>query len=271
MQHQRRIAHRPRRRHIHGGHRAHQHAGVAVLWAAQHRVFRADFHHVTQAQHGHAVRHFGHHAEIVGDEEHARPVALLQCQDELENLRLCGHVQRSGGLVGNQQHRVQHQRHGNHDALALPARQLMRIARHDSLGVGQEHLAHDVQHFLLALRRCQASVLGQHFVDLIAAGHDRIECGHRLLKDHRHAGGAQFAQPRERCVGDVFTLQQDAPRHHRQGLRQQAHHRLGNDRFARAGLAHQAQDFAATHGEGHLLHGGVAIAARGQSDGQILH
>jgi hypothetical protein len=39
-------------------------------------------------------------------------------------------------------------------------------------------------------------VKAQHLVDLVAAGHDRIQRGHRLLEDHRHARGAQLAQAR---------------------------------------------------------------------------
>jgi hypothetical protein len=61
--------------------------------------------------------------------------------DELEDLRLRGDVERGGGLVGDQQHRLEHQRHRDHDALALAARQLVRVAGDHALGVGQQHLA----------------------------------------------------------------------------------------------------------------------------------
>ena len=106
---------------LQSGHGCNQHAGIGVLGPLQHIVLAADLYQVAQAQHGHTVRHFGHHAEIMGDEEHARAVALLQIKHQLQNLRLGGDIQRGGGLVRNQQHWVQHQRHGNHDALALAA------------------------------------------------------------------------------------------------------------------------------------------------------
>jgi hypothetical protein len=92
-----------------------------VLGAAQHLVTRAQFHQVAQTQHGHAVGNLGYHAKVVRDEQHARAVALLQIEHQLQDLRLRGDVQRRGGFVSDEQHRVQHQRHGDHDALTLTA------------------------------------------------------------------------------------------------------------------------------------------------------
>ena len=51
-----------------------------------------------------------------------------------------------------------------------------------------------------ALARRRAWCGAQHLVDLVAAGHDRIERGHRLLEDHRHARAAQLAQPGRRAA-----------------------------------------------------------------------
>jgi hypothetical protein len=87
-------------------------------------------------------------------------------------------------------------------------------------------------------------VLAEHLVDLVAAGHDRVQGGHRLLEDHAHAGGAQLAQAAQRRMGDVFAFQQDLRPLHRQRLGQQAHHALRDDALARAGFADQADDLA---------------------------
>jgi hypothetical protein len=46
---------------------------------------------------------------------------------ERQDLRLDGHVERGGRLVGDQQRRVAGQRHGDHHALAHAARQLVRV------------------------------------------------------------------------------------------------------------------------------------------------
>ncbi len=224
----------------HGGH---QHAGVVVARPAQHVVLRAEFDEVSQSQHRHAVRHLGNHAEVVRDEQHARAVALLQLEHELENLRLRRHVECGGGLVGDQQHRVEHQRHRDHDALALAAGELMWITRHHAFGFGQQHFADDAQHLGAPFGGRELRVFAQHFVDLVTTGHDRVQRRHRLLKDHRHARRAQFAQAAQRRMGDVFALQDDLAGGHRQGLGQQAHHALRDHRLAGTRLARPGREF----------------------------
>ena len=73
-----------------------------------------------------------------------------QILDELQHLRLNGDIQRRGRLVGDQQFGVAGQRHGNHDALAHAAGELVRV-------------------FVDALVRGGDADLGQHF-DAAGAG-----------------------------------------------------------------------------------------------------
>ena len=51
-------------------------------------------------------------------------------QHQIENLRLDRDVERGRRLVGDQQRRIQHERHGDHHALAHAAGKVMRILRH---------------------------------------------------------------------------------------------------------------------------------------------
>ena len=55
------------------------------------------------------------------------PSSALQIEDDVENLRLDGDVERGGRLVGDQHLRIAGERHGDHGALAHAAGQLMRI------------------------------------------------------------------------------------------------------------------------------------------------
>ena len=55
--------------------------------------------------------------------EHSHASVVAQAAQQVKDLRLDGHVQGRGGLVGDQQLRVAGQRHGDHDALAHAARQ----------------------------------------------------------------------------------------------------------------------------------------------------
>ena len=77
--------------------------------------------------HQHLVGDLGDHAEIVGDDQDRHAEPALQVAQEVENLGLDGDVERGRRLVGDQQRRLARQRHGDHDALAHAARQVVRI------------------------------------------------------------------------------------------------------------------------------------------------
>jgi hypothetical protein len=66
----------------------------------------------------------------------------------------------------------------------------MRIGREYPLDIGQPNLLHHGEDTLPARPRIHRRMGPQHFVDLAADRDHRIERGHRLLKDHRHGGGA---------------------------------------------------------------------------------
>ena len=68
-----------------------------------------------------------HDAEVVGDEQHRHARLGLEPRQQLEDLRLHGHVERGGRLVGDEEVGLVGERHGDHDALPLPAGELVRI------------------------------------------------------------------------------------------------------------------------------------------------
>src|SRR3546814_7359998 len=69
-------------------------------------------------------------------------LVLLQPFQEADDLHFKRGVERSRGLVGDEQVRLGHQGHGNGDALAHAARELVRIGREPRRGVrdrSEEH------------------------------------------------------------------------------------------------------------------------------------
>ena len=76
--------------------------------------------------------------------------------DEVEHLGLDRGVEPGGRLVEDQQRRVLRQRHRDHDALLHAARELVRVAAHDAVGVGDLHLAQDLPGPLVRLLRVRA-------------------------------------------------------------------------------------------------------------------
>jgi hypothetical protein len=59
---------------------------------------------------------------------------------QVEDLRLHGHVERRGGLVGEEHRGAARERDGDHHALAHAARQLVRVLLEAPLGLGDAHV-----------------------------------------------------------------------------------------------------------------------------------
>ena len=66
--------------------------------------------------------------EVVRDQHVREPVRLAQPRDQVEHAGLHRHVERARGLVEHEQARLDRQRAGDHDALTLAARELVRVA-----------------------------------------------------------------------------------------------------------------------------------------------
>ena len=91
-------------------------------------------------------------------ERHA--VVLDERQEQIEDLRLDRDVERRRRLVGDEQARAARESRRDRDALTLPAGQLVRIPRHDALGVGKRDargLPHGPRTRLGAARRARGS------------------------------------------------------------------------------------------------------------------
>ena len=74
-------------------------------------------------------------AQVVGHEDQRHAQRLLEAHDEAKDLGLDRHVERRGGLVGDEQARLAREGDGEHHALALAAGELMRVGVEPPLGV----------------------------------------------------------------------------------------------------------------------------------------
>ena len=120
----------------------------------------------------------------MGDQHDGGAHPAVEFHHQFENLRLAGHVQGGGRLVGNQQFGVARQGHGNHDALAHAARKLVRIVLQPLRRIRD---AHQVQHLGSTGhgRRSGQTLVNAHgFGNLRPHGVHRVERGHGFLKHH---------------------------------------------------------------------------------------
>ena len=119
---------RGRLHHIAPGLAGDQAARVGVLRVGEHLGHSALLYQHALLHHRHAVGKAAHQVQIVRDEQHGHAGLALQVRKQIQNLPAQRHIERCGGLIGQQQLGFAGQGHGDHGALALPARKLVRKA-----------------------------------------------------------------------------------------------------------------------------------------------
>ena len=131
----------------------------------------------------------------MSDEHDRRTRLVAQFAQQVEDLGLHGDVEGGGRLVGDDELRSERQGHGDDDALLLPARELVRVVVEAAFGVGDSDLSHGLDDARLEIGLAGLLIVGaQTFGDLPPDRKDRVECGRRLLEDHRHISAAHGPQ-----------------------------------------------------------------------------
>ena len=202
---------------------------------------------MAQVHHQHLVRNVAHHRQVVRDEQVRQAEFCLQVGQQVEHLRLHRHVERRHRLVGHHQPGAEHQRTRNGDALALAAREHVRVAV-GKLGP-QAHLRQHGAGAFGALGLGQAGVDGQRVfqcgADLLA----RVERPIGVLEHQLH-GLAQLLALAGSGVRDLGAVQPQLPAG---GRLDQGHH-ARQGRFAAARFTDHCQRLAGAHAERHAAH-----------------
>ena len=103
-------------------------------------MHRAQLNHPPRVHHGHAIGDAGDNAQIMCDQRHRHTAFALEFGEQRKDLRLDGHIQRGGRLIGNQYLGIAGERDGDHHALAHAARQLVRILVEPARRIRDLHL-----------------------------------------------------------------------------------------------------------------------------------
>jgi len=164
----------------------------------------------------HAVLH--HHDRIgqVGDDphvvrdEHDRGVEpAAEAAEKVEDLGLDGDVEGGRGLVRDKEDRVARDRLRDHRALALAARELVRVLVEGERRVGHVDLLEQLDRTLLRLSGREVVMRAQGLDDLEADRVHGVQSRHRLLEDHGDLLAAHRAQLALVEVADLATEQLD--------------------------------------------------------------
>ncbi|MCY1299314.1 hypothetical protein D9M70_488370 [compost metagenome] len=226
------------------GNRLEQGFGIGVGGRVEQARHLADFHRLAGVHHADAVGGLGDHRQVVGDQHQGHALVALQVEQQVHDLRLDGHVEGGGRLVGDQQARLAGDGHGDRHALAHAAGELVRVGV-EAAGGGRD--IDPLEQFGGAPARglaAEAEVLAQHFLDLEADRVAGVERAGRILEDHGDvlADDAPPLPALEAEHVDAVEAQgigRDPP-----GGVDQAHQRQHADRLAGAGLADDGQHLA---------------------------
>ncbi len=144
----------------------------------------AGFEDLALAHDGNPVGHLADDGEVVAGEDHGESGFALEGLEQIEHLGLDGYVEGGGGFVGDEQLWLVDQGHGDEDALALSAGELVRVVAESAGGIGDGDGFEGGDGLAFGFFCGLAGVGLDGFGDLTSDGHDRVEGGHRLLEDH---------------------------------------------------------------------------------------
>ena len=189
-----------------------QHAAVRMLRTGEEGVARSLLDQFAGVHDPDAIRILRDHAEIMSDQQHPHALIGAQSPQQLQHLRLDGHIQRRRRLVGDQQLRPSGESHRDHRALPQAAGEFERIGIQPTFRIGH---ADRFEQRARGLRRGTAGdalVQLQRLADLGTDFQNRVECEHRLLEDHRHAPATDSAHVALRQRQNLLALKPHAAR-----------------------------------------------------------
>ena len=168
--------------------------GVRMLRRQENALRGTLFNDAPGVHDGDAIGDLGDYTEVVRDEEEGKLHLAAELVEQFEDLSLHGDIESGGGFVGNEQFRIGRESHGDHDALAKAAGELMRKLAGAHLGLGDSGAFEGGVHASLQVRAGKVRFVGANgFFNLRANTHDGIERGHGLLKDHGDFAAADGA------------------------------------------------------------------------------
>ncbi len=186
-------------------------------------------------------------------------------------MRLHRNVEGAGGLVGNNQIRLQGDGDGDQHPLFHPARQLMRVLVKTLFRVAEPDFSEQVENLLPAFGGGKGLMQPQDLFHLLTNGFYRIKRIAGVLRHQTDAHPAQAVQAFCRPVADHFAIEDNPPGVAAGVIRQQADNGLRGRGFPRAGFTDEGQHFAALNGKADVMHHFAPFAPRPVADAQIFN
>ncbi len=186
----------------------------------------------TRIHHGDPVGDTRHDTKIMRDQNDPDVEFLLNLRDQQQDLCLNRHVECGCRFVRDQQARIAHQGHGDHDPLAQPARELVGVLSQTARRRGNADLLQQIDRPLPRFLPAHVLMTQHDFFELIANRIGRVERRHRVLEDHRHPIATNVGHLRFRKGGHILAMKFQRVGTPRGRRRQQPHHRKRGERLS---------------------------------------
>ena len=255
----------------HVGDAVHQSAGVGVRGLVDHVVHGPDFSHTPGVHHRHPVTGLGDHAHVVGDVHDGGTPLFANTLEQADDLCLDRDIQGGGGFIGHHQLRIGRQSQGDHHALAHATAELVREMVDALLGTRNARVFEQFNGPLTRLSVVERQVRRDGFDQLLADRIQGVERCQRVLKNRADVPPTDEAHVIVGQVVDAPTVEPDLAAGDAPGRLQQTDDGRASQGLARAGLAHDAQNFARGDVKAHAIEGAQGAASTGEFDHQVLH
>ncbi|MPM69333.1 hypothetical protein SDC9_116278 [bioreactor metagenome] len=193
-------------------------------------------------------------AEVVRYQHYRGAEFAPELLHQREYLRLYRHVKRRGRLVGDEEHRIAGERHRDHDPLSHASGELVRVFVDTLFGQSDIYHPQHFDRFFPGLFFVHPLMEAEYFHQLFSDRKDRVERGHRLLKDHRYLVSPDGPHLRFAQIQQIGPVKQHSPGDDPGGRLDKPHYGKGRHRLSAAGLADDADDLSFADGEAEITH-----------------
>lgn len=133
---------------------------------------------------GHRIGDSRDEPEIMRDQDHGHPEFVARFHEQLEDLRLDGHIERGRRLIRNEEPRLSDESHRDHDPLTHPPGKLVGVLTKPPVGGRDPDEGEHVGRLPQGASALHPTMDAQDLGDLIANGMQGIEGRHRILEDN---------------------------------------------------------------------------------------
>ncbi|CCZ36011.1 putative peptide transport system ATP-binding protein [Firmicutes bacterium CAG:646] len=145
----------------------------------------------------------------MGDKQNGSSFLFFQDIHQFQDLRLNRNVQSCSWLIGDQKLRLTCQRHGDHDTLTHTAGKLVRILFCHCFRIRNTNVAKHLHHFLFRLFLTHLLMNSERLAQLSLDCKNRVQTGHRLLKDNRNIISTNLTHIFQRYVCQILSVKSD--------------------------------------------------------------